>query len=400
MGILARKKHRGAPAVTGITKLSIVGMLTAFSAATMNTIWAIYLDSFLNSEVLVGLFSTFLTVVAIIANFAFIPVIEKADKAKLYASSLLLFVFFYLIFSVNNSFIVLAIVAVLMTLFLSLRISSFGILVRDASSQQGLSRNEGLVYTFANIAFVLGPLIAGFVAAQYGIRWVFVVSAATLFIGFLFFKFSKIQGDGGKKRLDKNIYRNFIDFFKDKDRVISYFIGSGITSWWILIYLFMPLYMIRNGFSELAIGYFLFAIAVPLIIFEYIFSKAAGKIGFRKIFKIGYFSVALIAAVCFFLTDMYAIMGLLVLASIGIAMLEPTTEAYFFDILKGKERYRFYSPYGTAIDFGNLVAKISGSVLLIFLPFKFIFLLFAFWMFVLFLFSCKTRKVVESRRKG
>ncbi|MBU0906749.1 MAG: MFS transporter [Nanoarchaeota archaeon] len=399
MAILARKNY-GTPQPSGITQLSIIGMITALSAALMNTVWAIYMDSFFNSEVLVGLFSAFLTIIAIVTHFIFIPVIEKADKAKLYASSLLLFMVFYLIFAMNQSFIVMIIVATLMTAFLALRITSWGILVKDASSKQGLSKNEGLVFTFSNMAFVIGPLIAGFISAQYGLRWVFVAAAAVLLIGFFFFKFSGIKGDGGKKRTDKDLYKNFIDFFKNKDRIVAYLVGSGVTSWWILIYLFMPLHMIRNGFSDLAVGYFLFAVAVPLILLEYKFSKSAGKIGFRRVFKIGYLFVAIVAAACFFFTNLYVILGLLVIASVGMAMLEPTTEAYFFDILKGKERYRFYSPYGTSIDFGHLVSKISGAVLLIFLPFKFIFVLFAVWMFVLFFFSCKTRKVIEAKRRG
>jgi len=398
MGVLV-KKQRGVPHLTGIAKLSIVGMIVSLSAAAMNTIWAIYLDSFLNNTVYVGLFSSLLTVIAIVAHFAFIPVIEKADKAKLFSSSLLLFILFYLVFTFNQSFTVLVIVAILMTIFLSLRVASFGILVRDTSSQKGLSRNEGMVYTFMNVAFVIGPLLAGFIAARYNLRWVFALSAFFLFIGFLILKFSGIKGDKGKKKLDRNIYKNFTDFFKSKDRVIAYLLGSGVTIWWILIYLFMPLHMIRNGFTELAIGYFLFAIAVPLIIFEYVFSKTAGKIGFRKIFKIGYLLTAIIALACFFFTNLYIVAALLVLASIGLAMIEPTTEAYFFDILKGKERYRFYSPYGTALDFGNLVGKVSGSILLIFLPFRFIFILFSIWMFLLFLLSFKTKRIVESRRK-
>ena len=70
-----------------------------------------------------------------------------------------------------------------------------------------------------------------------------------------------------------------------------------------------------------------------------------------------------------------------------------------FDILGGKERYRFYGPFNTSIDFGNFVAKIFGSVLLIFLPFRYLFILFAAFMFIMFLLSFKTKKVIESKRK-
>ena len=64
--------------------------------------------------------------------------------------------------------------------------------------------------------------------------------------------------------------------------------------------------------------------------------------------------------------------------------------------MKGKEALRFYGPYNTTIDVNNFIVKIAASILLIFLPFKFIFLLFGGFMFVFFLVSFKMRDVVES----
>ncbi|MBU0467057.1 MAG: MFS transporter [Nanoarchaeota archaeon] len=397
MGILA-KKHQEHH-LSGIAKLSIVGMVVSLSAAFINTIWAVYLYSFFHSEVYVGLFSAILTVVAFASYFLYIPLIEKSDKSKIYSFSLLLFVIFYFLFAINTNFYFLIILAIIMTSFVTLRITSYGLLVRDLSSQKELARNEGLVYTLANLSFVVGPLVAGYIAARFGIHWIFVLSSAFLLAGFFVFKSTKISGKQGKKRLDKKVFKNFIDFFKNRERAVGYMLGTGSSIWWMFIYLFIPLYIIRSGFDEFAIGIFLFAIAFPLIILELPFSKLAGKKGFRKIFLIGHLIVAIASAICFFLTGTYSLLILLVLASIGMAMLEPTTEAYFFDILKGKERYRFYGPYNTALDTGNLIGKLAGAITLIFLPFKFLFLVFGAFMFLLFLLSFKTKKIVESRRK-
>ncbi|MCA9485504.1 MAG: MFS transporter [Nanoarchaeota archaeon] len=382
-----------------ITLLSVIGMLTALGSASINTIWAVYLNSFFQNDVYVGLFSSILTIVAFASYFVFIPIIEKRDKAKIYTFSLILFTAFYVLFAINTSFIFMAILAIIMTAMISLRITSYGILVKQLSNKQNLSSNEGLVYTYANIAFVLGPLIAGFISAKFGFKWVFLLSAIFMLIGFIIFKSSKITGEKGKKRLDKNIFKNFKDFFKKKDRVIAYFISSGITMWWTLIYLFVPLYIIRQGMHELTIGIFLFAVAVPLIALEILFSNKAGKHGFKKIFKTAYLLIAAISVLAFFFSNIYVVLSLLVLASVGLAMLEPTTQAYFFDILKGKEQYRYYGPYNTCMDTGGLIAKLSGTALLVFLPFKFIFLLFGGFMFIMFLLSFKARSVNESKRK-
>jgi len=84
---------------------------------------------------------------------------------------------------------------------------------------------------------------------------------------------------------------------------------------------------------------------------------------------------------------------------VGLAMLESTTESYFFDISKKKEELRFYGPYNTTIDVNQFIGSLLSATLLLVLPFKYIFLLFASFMFFMFFISFKVRKIVESKRK-
>jgi len=91
-------------------------------------------------------------------------------------------------------------------------------------------------------------------------------------------------------------------------------------------------------------------------------------------------------------------MGLLILSSIGLAMLESTTEAYFFDVLKGRGIYRYYGPYNTTIDLNHFVGRLLSATLLLFLPFKFVFLFFSFFMFLFFLISFRIKDVVECKK--
>jgi len=398
MGILIRKQN-GIYGATPIAKLSIIGLIVSISAAYVNTIWAIYLDSFLNNLAFVGFFSAGLTIVSFFSYFLIIPIIEKYDKGKIYLYSLFMFVITYVLFALNKNFYLFLFLAVIMTILFALKITSFGILIRDSSKNKKVSSSEGLVYTFVNVAWVVGPLIAGFVSAELGINWVFLLSAAFMFFGLIMFKFSKIKDTNGKKRVDGSMVRNFLDFFKDKDRTIAYILKGGVNVWWSFIYLFIPLMIIREGLGELWIGYFLFGAAVPLILFEYKFSSWAEKKGFKGVFKVGYLIPSILALACFFIPGIHLKLLLLVLASVGLAMLEPTTEAYFLDNLKAKERYRFYGPYNTSIDLGNFALKILASIIILFLPFRYIFLLASALMFSFFLLSFKIKNIVESKRK-
>ena len=211
---------------------------------------------------------------------------------------------------------------------------------------------------------------------------------------------SEIKDSNVVKKTDGNVFANFLEFFRNKDRLIAYLLGSGVTFWWVLIYLYTPLLMIERGLPASSIGIFLFAAATPLIILEYPFSKIAGKYGAKKLFIIGYLIAIFATSMAFlFIGQIYFALGFLIFGSVGMAMLEPTTEAYFFDLLKNKkEENRFYGPYNTAIETGLILGKLAPAVLLLFFAFKYIYLLFAVILFAFFLLSFKARNIVEKRK--
>ena len=383
-----------------IGRLGVTCLIFSIAFSLIATIWSLYIDSFVNNASYVGYISAFLTFVSFMSFFLIIPLIEKTDKAKIFSFSLILFAVLYILFAINTKFYVFIILAFIMTILQTLRITSFGIIVKDKSSEKQLSRNEGIMYTFMNAAWVVGPLVAGYLSGKYGVSLVFILASVFIFIAFIFFKFLKIKDKSVKKKVDKNFFKNFKEFFKSRDRRLAYILGGGVNLWWSLIFVFMPLFIIRNNLDVKWVGYFLFAVVVPLISFQYYFSKLAGKVGFKKIFKIGFFIPCFFVLLCFLVGNIYLIFLFLILASIGLAMVEATTEAYFFDILKGKQDLRFYAPYNTAIDVNHFIGEILAATILVFLPFKFIFLLYSIFMFALFLVSFKVRNIIESKRDG
>ena len=378
--------------------LAVIRFVTTMAAAMIGTIWALYLDSFFNSIILVGFFSAALALLSFLSYFIFVPIVEKINKSKIYSFSLLVFSITYFLFGINSNLYYFVILAFSLTIIGTLKVMSFGIMVNNESSKKLLSQNEGLIYVFANVAWLIGPLIAGFIASKYNLNVIFFLGAIFTLISFFLFKFTKLKESNISSKIHLNPIKTFFEFFKNKDRVIAYILRGGVNLWFSLVYIFMPLYIIRNNLSELWIGYFLAATVIPLILFEFYFSKLAGKIGFKKIFKMGFLIVSILTVICFFVSNIYLILLILVIANIGIAMIEPTTEAYFFDLLKGKQALQFYGPYNTTVDVNNFVVKIAASSLLIFLPFRFIFLLFGGFMFIYFLICFKMKDVIEAKK--
>jgi|TARA_Y100000310_G_scaffold181883_1_gene181909 MFS family permease len=382
-----------------IDKLGMITLFSSIGLAAIMTIWAVYLDSFLHNASYVGFLTAFFIIIGSLSYIFFIPIIEKKNKVKLYLTILFLFTISYILFGLFSNLYAVIILGIITSILASLGITCLGIIVRDKTRDSSVSKNEGIIFTSRNIAFLLGPIIAGFIANKYGMANVFFFAAIAMFISLILFKLMNIQDNRVKKRVDKNSIKVFIDFFKKRERTLSYFTSGGITFWWALIYTYIPIYILNNDLGKEVIGYFLAAMTIPLILTEYSFGKLAGKIGFKKIFVLGYLIIGFFTILAFFFSNIYIVLALLILASFGAGMLEPTTEAYFFDTITKEQRDKFYGPYNTTINLNAFMGRVFAAILLLFLPFKFIFILFGITMFLFAIVSSKTKDIIESKKK-
>lgn len=390
--ILQNRNHRGLFVSRNIFVLSFVNLFLALAGASITSIWSLYVKGFAGSDSAVGLISGALTLVSFVSYFLFVPLVQKSRKSSLFVYSLVLVGITYLLFYFNRSFILFLLLAVFITAVYTIRTCVFGIIVRDKSKIGDLSQNEGFIYTFINLGWVVGPLIGGYVASLFGNNAVFLFSFFFCFFALMTFLFSKVEDRHHDKKATDHILSNFLEFFKDKKRLAAYVLRGGAFLWWTLIYVFMPLYIIEQGLSKVLVGYFLFSVAVPLIVSEYIFSKMAKRYGYGKIFMFG-FSIAFVFAIAsFFASNIFAVLILVMLAGFGIAMLEPTTEAYFLEVANIKDISRFYGPFNTSVDVMQFSGKIISSLVLFILPFKFLFLLFAVFMLIMAVFASRIRK--------
>lgn len=384
---------------TQVNRLAIITFISSISMAAVGTIWAIYLESFFKNESYVGFLLTFFTIIAMVSSILVIPYVERTSKSKIYIISLLCYALSYISFAIFRNIYVVIVMGAFLSFMSVLKLTSFGIILRDKSHDKNVSKNIGLIYTFLNLSWLLGPLLAGFISQEYGFSKVFLLGAGFQLLAFILFTSFRIKDNRVEKKIDKNPINLLFKFFKDKNRMFVYMLSAGVSFWWALIYIYIPMHIIDSGLESKMVGYFLFAIVIPLILFEYLSGKIAAKKGFRKLFFIGYLTLSILSLIAFFMISIYYILGILVLASIAVALIEPTTEAYFFDIITKNQRDKFYSQHNTALDVGNIIATFSSAVILLFLPFKFIFILFCVVTLLLALMSLKIKNIVESKRR-
>lgn len=376
-----------------ISKLSIISFSSTMGLALIGTIWAVYLNSFLHSASLVGFLATALTVISIISYILFIPVIEKNSKSKIYILALIIYIISYSLYAISSNIWIIIFIAVTVSIVYTLRVISFSLILRDKSKDKEVSRNVGLVYTFINFAWLLGPLVAGFLSEKFGIRSVFISGSFFMLLSILLFKSFKIKDDRHERKIDHNFLKLLKDFFKDKNRRFIYILSGGITFWWGFIYIYMPIYIIEKGASDIILGIFLAMISLPLIVSEYYFGKLTQKKGFKRIFFAGYLIVALSSALAFFISSLYVKLGVLVFASIGMAMIEPTTEAYFLRLVKKQNRDKYYGPYNTTTDINYLLSTGLSALFLLYFKFDYLFVFMAIFMGLFAILSTKIKEI-------
>lgn len=358
--------------------LSLISLIIAIGVSLIDTIWAVYLYGFLGSVVKVGIISALFTLVSLVSFIFLIPFIEKHDKSMLYAWALFFSAICYLIFGFTHSLWVIVLLGVLLSFLMVIRVDSFGLILRDCSQLDELAKNEGILYTTVNLGWLVGPLLAAFIADRYGISLVFMLTAFFLFLALLTFKFFRVSGKCRvKKQLDGNFYKNIKDHFKNKDLLKTYIIAGSMGTWWSFIYIYVPLYIIENGLGVKWVSFFLFAVVIPLLVLEYPFAKIAETLHYKPLFIIGNILLALVSISVFFVSNIYAQLFLLICGGIGIAMIEATTEAYFFLIAPKKRLEKYYSVHNTYVDVFPVIAKLLVAGVLSFFAFKYSFLAMA-----------------------
>jgi MFS transporter, DHA1 family, multidrug resistance protein len=368
-----------------ISKLGVTYFFLSLGISIATTIWSVYLNSFLHNTSLVGFLTSLFTVIEVIAYLGLIPLIEKTNKAKMLILSLVFFATSYFLLSVYSNIYVVIVLGIMIAIFSSLRTTLVGLVVRDNTKAEEVSKNEGVIYALLNSAWFVGPLLAGYIAANSpgGFKSVFFISAVFILVSIFVFRFFHLRDDRKNKEIDRHVFRVLVGFFKNKERTLTYILTMSVTFWWTFIFVYMPIYIVNKGMSEFWLGIFVAAVSVPLIFFDYFFGKVANKSGFKKLFFAGFISLGIIAIACFFVSNIYIICSLLVLASISVSMIEPTSEAYFMDIVEEEERDKYYSIYTTSVTSGALLASLPTAALLSFLPFNYLFLYFGIPMIIL-----------------
>lgn len=265
-------------------------------------------------------------------------------------------------------------------LYLNIDIFSESIIGDDESST---GSKRGLTLTLMSIAAALAPLAMSGILHYTNSQNMIYYSAAGIFTLFMVFVHVKFKAFDDPRydtfKIKKSIREMWIE--NDIRNVMFSHLLLQIFFTWAVIY--VPLYMVTTvGFSWEQIGYITAFGLFAYVIIEWPVGIIADRwLGEKELMALGFVVLAVSSSWITFMDkpEVLPWMIMIFITRIGAALIESTTESYFFKHTDGSDAdtiafFRLLRPLASV--FGALL----GSAFLLYLPFNLIFVVFGLFM--------------------
>lgn len=343
-----------------------LGLFTGFADGIYNAVYSlVLLEIFRSSAVVglyVGLYAAFCMIVGLFANELF----RQFSKVRVFYFVMLMLAACYAMMSFSirpSTFIILdyttGIAATLVTMLIPLFMSDF-------SRGIGMARLNSRYHLWLNIGALFAPMIAVAISDVAGNRAAFFASAIIYLAGWGFFKYFRIvQQDKqikpvSPRRTARALWRNTVAFFRKPGMLRAYIVNFGYYALRAMRYLYVPIVVIENGFSNDALGWVLTLGIIPYLILSEAMAYLVRAFG-KKIWLVsGMLSFAALSALATFVTG-YPLLVIFVAWQISGALMESVHDLLFFDNTKKSEQTRFYGVFRTSVNLPNVVAPVLAA---------------------------------------
>lgn len=274
---------------------------------------------------------------ASVINFIFLILAPKIDSIfgnrKLISTFALIACFSILALSSTSHAIYAIPLFVLYLSSMTIIMFSLDIFVEAFSKNEDTGHTRGYFLTVINIAWVMSPLLSGFLITQGGYREIIPITAfALIAVSFIFSHYMKAFKDPEYGERDP---RETIQKIKnDKDLGLAIFLQFLLQFFFSIMVIYTPIYLSSHiGLSWSTIGAIFTVMLLPFALFQIPFGIIADKwLGEKEILFFGFIvmaiSVFFVPHISLALFLPWAI--LLFFSRVGASAVEVMTETYYF----------------------------------------------------------------------
>lgn len=344
-----------------------LGLFTGFADGIYNAVYSLVLLEIFRSSAVVGvyvaLYAAFCMIVGLFANELF----RQFSKVRVFYFAMLMLAVCYAMMSFSirpGTFIILdyttGIAITLTTMLIPLFMSDF-------SRGIGMARLNSRYHLWLNIGAFFAPMVAVAISSVAGNRAAFFASAVIYLAGWATFKYFRVvQQDKqikpvSPRRTARALIRNTIAFFKKAGMTRAYIVNFGYYSLRAMRYLYVPIVVIENGFTNEALGWVLTLGIIPYLLLSEVMGRLVRRFGKRIWLLAGFLSFAALSAMATVVTG-YPLLVIFIAWQISGALMESVHDLLFFDNTKKSEQARFYGIFRTSVNLPNVVAPMLGAI--------------------------------------
>jgi DHA1 family quinolone resistance protein-like MFS transporter len=346
-----------------------LNLVISIGSASYWTISSLILKDLTGSKSDVGIYFSCIYAFIIIATFFIAYLFNKLPKSLILPTALLScgLSLLSMAFTKSIAFFIITNFAWIFSLILVR--NSLILFISDNSNEKNLSANQGKNYLFLNLGYVVGPIISGFIAENFGNNYALFLPSALMIIAMLLFIIMPITDEEFKTQTHSNkaidSFRYFIKFFRNKERTKVFINAIGLYFWISAWSIYIPLGVTDLGYGQYVVGIIITLSILPLIVLEPMIGKWATIVGYKRYIIRGFIIVSCFAfLIGFSKGHPLFTLGLYVLMNIGVAFIEPLHEVYYFDNVEREDKEEMLGTYNLSSQIANIVSPLICSLLL------------------------------------
>jgi MFS family permease len=248
----------------------------------------------------------------------------------------------------------------------------------SCDSSTGSIRGKQL--TVKNLAWVVAPVIAGYLLAAYDFNLLFFIAAIITFVAFAVF--IKLQGDYNHDHVKITLVTSLQKIKKNKNVLYIILSALWLATFFAFMVIYMPLHLRQIGLEWSQIGLVFTIMLTSFLIFQYPAGWLAdNKYGEKEILMFGFLLVGITTCLIFFINSTSVLVwgAALFINRIGASLIQVMGESYFYKQIDARDIdlinfFRLMRPIG------YIITPLIASIILIFYPLQYVFLFLGIFM--------------------
>jgi MFS transporter, ACDE family, multidrug resistance protein len=241
----------------------------------------------------------------------------------------------------------------------------------DHIPRRELKRFEPKRLLFAGVSFTAGPWLGVYLAENVGrdITYMLVAGLAVAALGvFWYLRLTDDPALAQPLKPTPNPIRYLPRFFSQKRLLLAWGLAIGRNGWWLMFFVYTPIFMAENGFSPEWSGAAVSLGVLPMLAVTY-WGKVAERHGIRFVMFLGYGLAGILSLVAATMMGLPAIgVTLLVLAAGAATIIDAAGNVPFLRAVHPYERSEMTSVFMTFRHVTNLATPAIFAVLLTTFP--------------------------------